>query len=582
MSMITGKLRLRGIVLFAVIGAVLAGGTAAATMADEKEVPTARDIKKLVKQAVLAGDDAQLLEVLKNVGRLDGRDPTNAVLGFAAALPPEEEHYYWLLLDGVASFQRPDCFSAMGDYIVRNQKKPIARDLLHALAPNRSKYMNRVIRRVLERGPEDLKLMALDRAQHIHVRRTVDVIMPFLVMEDRKQRDKKSDTPTTFKAHILMALAALTHKNFGDSLPNWQSWWTANRHKGLKVLREEAENERPTTSLPIDPIRAAQFFDVEKMPSGKVLVIKGARARNGVDTNFDHIENILARFNVKHDVVQKERLEEKGFSLKRYAAVFINCTQINTFCQSPGHQGGEAVGNRLRRCLGPAPHDEFNGKMKPEGVEKIKKFVQRGGFLFTEDWVLMEVLEPAFPKFIGGGTSLTGSNVRIRPAKGQTSHKLLRGVFVPPVDLQSFRWDEDEDDEEDEDEKEYDPSVEDDEEDDDTDSGRTRVGDPPADADPEEIPDVEIKTIKHKWKIDNESPSINVRSKKVRVLITSNDLKKSCGDPAVAVTFPFGKGTVVHVLSHFGKQSSRQNEATIENFLVNFLIDVRVAVGNKP
>ncbi len=73
-----------------------------------------------------------------------------------------------------------------------------------------------------------------------------------------------------------------------------------------------------------------------------------------------------------------------------------------------------------------------------------------------------------------------------------------------------------------------------------------------------------------------------MRSKKVRVLISSNDLKKSCGDPAVAVTFPYHKGTVVHVLSHFGKQRSRQDEATLENFLVNFLIEVRVAMGNKP
>ena len=86
----------------------------------------------------------------------------------------------------------------------------------------------------------------------------------------------------------------------------------------------------------------------------------------------------------------------------------------------------------------------------------------------------------------------------------------------------------------------------------------------------------EIELIRHHWKIDNESPSIEVRSKRVEVLVTSPKLKKLCGDGAVAVTFPVKKGRVFHVLSHFGRQSSSHNEATIENMLVNFLIEVNV------
>jgi hypothetical protein len=82
--------------------------------------------------------------------------------------------------------------------------------------------------------------------------------------------------------------------------------------------------------------------------------------------------------------------------------------------------------------------------------------------------------------------------------------------------------------------------------------------------------------VKHEWKIDNESPSIAVLSPKVEVLIVSSDLEKKCGDPAVALTFSAKKGRVLHVLSHFGKQSSTHNEATLENLLVNFLIEVNV------
>jgi hypothetical protein len=42
------------------------------------------------------------------------------------------------------------------------------------------------------------------------------------------------------------------------------------------------------------------------------------------------------------------------------------------------------------------------------------------------------------------------------------------------------------------------------------------------------------------------------------------------------VTFPVKKGRVVHVLSHFGTQTSSDNQATIENLLVNFLLQVRI------
>ena len=90
----------------------------------------------------------------------------------------------------------------------------------------------------------------------------------------------------------------------------------------------------------------------------------------------------------------------------------------------------------------------------------------------------------------------------------------------------------------------------------------------------------DIRLVKHQWKIDKESPSLDIRSKKVQVLIDSEDLRKECGEGAVAVTFTVKKGRVIHVLSHFGEQSSSDNEATIENLLINFLLQVRIRAGN--
>lgn len=549
---------------------------------DEKEGPSAKELRKLVQQAAMSGDASALAEVLRTMGRMPGRNATAAVLSTANSLSRSTaDDIYWFLLQGVAGFKGADAFTEMGEFVVRYKSKPIARDLLNALRKTRSKYANRVIRRVMEYCPIDMQMMAVDIAAEIPVRRTVDVLMPILARECAKEKDGKRP-PTELKRSLISAMEALTMQQLGNSLINWQGWWERERSRGLKVIREEAENHESTTGLarPLDPVRARQFLGLEDLPPGKVLVIKGPTAKNGFDTNYDHIEHVLERISIPHTVIEKGEVEKSSFSFKGVAAVFINCSHIHKFCQNPNHKAGEYTGNRMHRCVGEGAHDEVQFKMNKDAIDKIVSFVEKGGYLFTEDWCLIEVLEVGFNKFLRSGTALEGGNFGVSPEKGMTSHPLLRGVFVPPVDMDALRRRayglDDEDDDED---AEYDPSSEDDPGDVDGDRGKTGVGNSDLDA-PGEIEDPDIRLVKHQWKIDKESPSLDIRSKKVQVLIDSEDLRKECGEGAVAVTFTVKKGRVIHVLSHFGEQSSSDNEATIENLLINFLLQVRIRAGN--
>jgi len=214
-------------------------------------------------------------------------------------------------------------------------------------------------------------------------------------------------------------------------------------------------------------------------------------------------------------------------------------------------------------------------KFGKDSLDKLRRWVERGGHLFTEDWVLTEVLQLIFPKMVRAGDPLEGGQVGIRPKRGMTSHPLLRGVFVPPVKI-TGNWGGDEDDDLDEDE-EYDPAQEDDPGDNDERGGTTVAGgENPEDDLP--IPDPEIVAVRHQWQIDRESPSLEIRSRSVEILMHSEDLEEQCGNGAVAVSFPAKQGKVLHVLSHFGKQGSGDDEATIENLLVNFLIEVKIRV----
>ena len=198
------------------------------------------------------------------------------------------------------------------------------------------------------------------------------------------------------------------------------------------------------------------------------------------------------------------------------------------------------------------------------------------------------MLESAFPKFVTRGQKIRdpsggGYSVRIKPARGASSHPYLRGVFVAPVnldDLDEFGEDSFYEDEQAREEAEdelregYDPTVEDDPADD-VDDSQTGI-DPEVELEDPDDPEVKLDIVNHKWTIDDESHAIHLKSKKVRVLISSTQLKKKTGDGAVAITFAYGKGRVMHVLSHFGKQESTQDTATIENLLVNWLMEIRI------
>lgn len=570
------------------LGAVFAGAVfAGVVLADED--PSPKEIKKNLRQAILSGDDASLARILRKAGTIPGREATSAVLSTARSLPEDFDDAYWLLLDAVASYRHGDAFTEIASYILRHRTEPISRDLMNALRKSDSKYLGRVIRSVLADGSPDMRFMAIDLAPNAKVRRTVDILMPYLVDEHAKEKDGKKP-PTEMKKRIIYALEALTLQRFGNSVPNWVGWWNANRARGLKILRQEAEEHESTTGLaqPIDPVRQRQLIGLEGMPPGKVLVIRAGKDRRGHAPNYDQIENVLSRIGIPHDVITRARVTEGDFRLDSYAAIFINCCQINEYCQNPDHRPGEFTGNRMHRCVGDGPHDTVSFAFTPDARKKLEVWTEKGGYLFTEDWALMDLLSLVWPKYVqpGSGTGgdwnrLVEQTVKIRPSRGFTAHPFLRGVFVPPPKL-DWEWDEDEDDDDEADEaEEYDPTVEDDPGDVDGADGRTGVGDSLEPA-VEEIPEPEIDLIRHQWKIDNESPSVSVRSKKVEVLIISPELDEQHGDPAVALTFPIKQGRVLHVISHFGKQKSSVDEATLENLLINFLIEVNIRIEQQP
>ena len=92
--------------------------------------------------------------------------------------------------------------------------------------------------------------------------------------------------------------------------------------------------------------------DISELSRSDVIVTTGC---------YDWIQNVFTESDVPHTVVDAGRLQRARLDPSQ--VVFVNCP----------------------------------GKFTRKAVHKLRQFVHDGGFLFTTDWALKNVIEPAFP-----------------------------------------------------------------------------------------------------------------------------------------------------------------------------------------
>lgn len=484
-----------------------------------------------------------LCRVLQWVAREDSGIVNNAI--------------YWSIVKATASFSNDEPLEAVGKFIVAQHNNPVARDLMFMIQSNYSVSVVRLLVVVLEsKANEEVRIMAVD---HCGVLQHKDAVKPLI----NALKDAKSDE---FKRRIGKALRAITGQDYGDSVTNWEGWAAANLDKLEAKGANKGNFSGQNVMTGLDRPREEDIERTKKLPPDAIVVITagehdpGETKRNGGrvgDHNFDHIERVLTKWEVPHIVVTKEEFE-KGFNLDGRMMVLMNCNQWREHCVCPDCDAQGEVKNRLYQCkckLNPPVHMNKPYLLSAAAVKRIKKFVDGGGYLFTEDWILEEVLQraEAWPDLVKAGEYVMPAQVvPVQAKKGNTSHPYLRRIFARPPSTQ------------------------------------------PRGTGLEET----FEEIKHQWQIDNESPKIKVLDdKEVVTLLVSPELGSL---DAVAICFASGKGgeieigtgripsaknlkggRVMHVLSHFGKQKSEKDEYSIQNLLVNFLIEATERFGYK-
>ncbi|HLF69789.1 MAG TPA: hypothetical protein VI541_02400 [Actinomycetota bacterium] len=220
---------------------------------------------------------------------------------------------------------------------------------------------------------------------------------------------------------------------------------------GAKMARGRMETEAP---LDAEALRRVVASDI--------VVVSGT---------YDHVESVLSALEMPFQLISADQLP--SVVLRPEQLLVINCP----------------------------------GNLPPRAVGQVREFVTRGGSLFTTDWALRHVIEPAFPGFIEYNERPTADDV-VRIEIRSKDNQFLRGVIDGSDDPQ---W----------------------------------------------------------WLEGSSYPIRVVDTENVEVLLVSKELADKYGESPVAVTFRFGKGEVFHMISHYYLQrtelrSERHNQSAMD------------------
>jgi len=205
--------------------------------------------------------------------------------------------------------------------------------------------------------------------------------------------------------------------------------------------------------------------DIEKLTAADVIVTQG---------KYDHIEDVFSQSGTPFTLIDPAAIDRA--TLRPDQIIFVNCP----------------------------------GEFSAVGLRKLATFVAEGGYLFTTDWALKHVLEPAFPGYVEYNQQATRDEV----------------VRVEVLDMQ-------------------DPFL------------SSILG-------PEDDP---------QWWLEGSSYPIRVLDKaKVKVLVISREIEERYGEPAVFITFDHGEGRIYHMISHFYLQRTetrtKRQSASSNNYLI--------------
>ena len=115
--------------------------------------PGAKSAASKLKKGISAKDDNVVREALEKLVDMGGTEAANELLGLVPKMGGAADTYYWQIVNSAAGFRDRAALTTVGEFIVKRQKAPYARDLLFGLENNSSHHAAVPLKLVFEGGP---------------------------------------------------------------------------------------------------------------------------------------------------------------------------------------------------------------------------------------------------------------------------------------------------------------------------------------------------------------------------------------------------------------------------------------------
>lgn len=449
------------------------------------------DWSKVVKSlqvAVAGGMPSTIEQAALEVAADDSR---RAVEVLVKALAGTNTTAYWPVIRALSKLSSAEAIDALVREVSSNKAGEVRRDLVFALRMNSKSAVVDGFVRILKEGPLELQAAVVDDL----VDRDARSAVPDMIAVAIKHASKNGE----IVRRVFKALRAFASEDPPNVPAQWLEWWKTKEAAGTgKGGMEPARGPGKTVVETVRRFRVTDFEDLRKSGGDDFLVVEG---------RYDTVQEVLAELKVPCTVRSFDDIRQPQWDLSKHRAIIVNCGSADW----PKQQ-----------------------------ADRIRRYVEGGGYLFVTDLGLIQLVKAAFPGFVDNSKgTFTDMTVGIVPWRGASLHPLLRGV--------GLHWE-----------------------------GGGYL----------------------QWKIDDQGPSISFDPRRVVPLIEAPELIAKRRPPAVAVTFAPGAdprlwqesvsrggiyeelqqmvgGKVVCVLSHFSKQKQGEDGFALQNLLLNFLIEAK-------
>lgn len=196
----------------------------------------------------------------------------------------------------------------------------------------------------------------------------------------------------------LANLQILTRQRLEPRPRPWLEWWEA-RGGDLALVKRSRRTAAEKAKEAEERDSAFYAHDFERYRQRAVEVLQKARMLVTIGA-WDHAERVLEQLRIPFTLLRSQELKESGLNPNQI--LLVNC----------------------------------EGTQDREGQDRIRWFVNVGGYLMTTDWALVNTLTPCFPGYLERFQAISTGNDVVTIEEAQPRHPWTRGVFEKVPALQ--------------------------------------------------------------------------------------------------------------------------------------------------